>query len=114
MLFNIERASLFSEYPYNIWHSFPEMRVMAIPNSGKIQITPLPEVLDNLRQRKVTGTLTIRSGAIAKSIHVKAGQIIFATSTDASDRPVKASYGPVNSHEITWILPFNCTKRTRD
>jgi len=86
MLFNIERASLFSEYPYNIWHSFPEMRVMAIPNSGKIQITPLPEVLDNLRQRKVTGTLTIRSGAIAKSIHVKAGQIIFATSTDASDR----------------------------
>lgn len=42
--------------------------------------------MEDLRQRRATGTLTIRRGEIEKGIHVKDGQIIFATSTDACDR----------------------------
>ncbi len=59
---------------------------MPIPVSGNIKTTPLSDILEDLRQRKATGTLTIRRGEIEKGIHVKDGQIIFATSTDARDR----------------------------
>jgi hypothetical protein len=60
---------------------------MYIPHlSGNIQITPLPDILDELRQSKATGTLTLRSGEIVKSIYVKNGQIVFAASTDGNDR----------------------------
>lgn len=59
---------------------------MPIPLSGNIQITPLPDILEELRQSKATGTLTIRSGEMVKSICVKTGQIVFAASTDSNDR----------------------------
>ncbi len=59
---------------------------MPIPLSGKIRITPLSDVLEGLRQRKATGTLTVRRDDVAKSIHIKDGQIIFATSTEVRDR----------------------------
>jgi hypothetical protein len=59
---------------------------MPIPASGNIKTSPLSDILEDLRQRRATGTLTIRRGEIEKGIHVKDGQIIFATSTDARDR----------------------------
>jgi hypothetical protein len=59
---------------------------MPIPHSGKIQVTPLPDVLEQLRQSNATGTLTVRSKDILKCIYVKDGQIVFATSSGIHDR----------------------------
>lgn len=59
---------------------------MSIPLSGTIQVTPLPDILEHLRQTKATGTLTVRGGVVAKSIYLKGGQIVFAASTDSGDR----------------------------
>lgn len=59
---------------------------MSIPLSGTIQVTPLPDILEHLRQTKATGTLIVRGGAVAKSIYLKGGQIVFAASTDSGDR----------------------------
>ncbi len=63
-----------------------DITTMPIPLSGKIRNTPLSDILEDLRQRKATGTLTVRRDDAAKSIHIKDGQIIFATSTEARDR----------------------------
>jgi hypothetical protein len=59
---------------------------MSIIFSGKISFAPLVEVMEQLRQRKATGTLTVSSGNVKKSIFVKTGQIVFATSTSTQDR----------------------------
>ena len=63
-----------------------ETITMSIPHSGKIQSTPLPDVLEQLRQSNATGTLTVRSKDIVKSIYVKDGQIVFASSSGVHDR----------------------------
>ena len=55
-------------------------------HAGKIQDTPLPDVLEHLRQSKATGTLTVRNKDITKCIYIKGGQIVFATSTGVHDR----------------------------
>ena len=44
------------------------------------------DVLEQLRQRKATGTLTVDSGDFKKCIFLKLGQIVFATSTSSQDR----------------------------
>ncbi len=59
---------------------------MSIILSGKISFTPLVDVLEQLRQRKATGTLTVISGDVKKCIFIKIGQIVFATSTSSEDR----------------------------
>ena len=59
---------------------------MSIILSGKISFTPLVDVLEQLRQRKATGTLTVISGDVKKCIFIKSGQIVFATSTSSEDR----------------------------
>jgi Domain of unknown function (DUF4388) len=59
---------------------------MSIALSGKISFTPLVDVLEQLRQRKATGTLTVSSGDVKKCIFIKTGQIVFATSTSTHDR----------------------------
>lgn len=59
---------------------------MSIPLSGKIQATPLPDVLEQLRRNTATGTLTIRSKDIMKCIYVREGQIVFASSSGVHDR----------------------------
>jgi hypothetical protein len=58
---------------------------MSITLSGKISFTPLVDVLEQLRQRKATGTLTVSSGVVKKCIFFKIGQIVFATSTSSGD-----------------------------
>jgi hypothetical protein len=59
---------------------------MPIPLSGNIQVTPLPDILEQLRQDKATGTLAVCSNEVVKYIYVKSGQIVFAASSDAKDR----------------------------
>jgi hypothetical protein len=59
---------------------------MPIPLSGNIQTTPLSDILEELRTSKATGTLTITSRGMVKSIYVKAGAIVFASSSDTNDR----------------------------
>jgi hypothetical protein len=59
---------------------------MSITLSGKISFTPLVDVLEQLRQRKATGTLTVNSDDFKKCIFIKVGQIVFATSTSSQDR----------------------------
>ena len=54
--------------------------------SGSIHDTPLSEILEQLRQGKSTGTLTMRRDGVAKCIYVKDGQIVFATSSEVHDR----------------------------
>lgn len=60
--------------------------IMPIQLSGNIQDAPLPNILEQLRQSKATGTLTVRGDNKVKSIYFKAGQIVFAASSDANDR----------------------------
>jgi uncharacterized protein DUF4388 len=59
---------------------------MSIPLSGTIRSKPLSEILEVLRRRTATGALTLRAGGVTKTIYVKDGQIIFATSTEHHDR----------------------------
>ena len=59
---------------------------MAISLSGNIQDNPLSDILEDLRQRKATGTLTVKRDNVTKSIYVRDGQIVFATSTEVHDR----------------------------
>jgi len=59
---------------------------MSFSLSGNIQDVPLPAILQELQQGKATGTLIVRSSSVEKSIQIKNGQIIFATSTDGQDR----------------------------
>ncbi len=60
--------------------------VMSIPLSGNFKVTPLSEILQELGTRMATGTLTIRTADAEKSVHMKDGQIIYASSTNAQDR----------------------------
>lgn len=59
---------------------------MPNPYAGNIQDSPLPDVLEHLRQQKATGTLRVRSKDMVKCIFIKGGQIVFANSTGAHDR----------------------------
>jgi hypothetical protein len=59
---------------------------MSIPYSGNIQATSLAAILEGLRQTKATGTLTLHNRGMVKYVYFKAGQIVFAASTDINDR----------------------------
>jgi hypothetical protein len=59
---------------------------MALSLSGNLTETILSDVIAVLRQQKVTGTLTCGTGTDEKSLYVKNGHIIFATSKDERDR----------------------------
>ncbi len=61
-------------------------RTMAFSLSGHTRDVTLPLVLQVLQLITATGTLTVRSGGVEKSVHVKNGQIIYASSTDGNDR----------------------------
>jgi len=56
------------------------------PYSGNIQNTPLSDLLRNLQSSKVTGTLTLQRNEEEKSIYVKDGNIVFASSNQSADR----------------------------
>lgn len=83
---------------------------MPVPLFGKIEEIPLTVVLEDLRQRKATGTLTIRSaGAVEKAVHIKDGQIVFATSTDGQDRlgEILVSAGKLSRENLESALTMS-------
>jgi hypothetical protein len=59
---------------------------MTHSQSGNIRGNPLSEILEGLRTRKATGTLTLRRDNVTKSIYIRDGLIIFATSSSGHDR----------------------------
>ena len=59
---------------------------MPIRPTGNLRDTSLPDLLEAFRQKKATGTLVLERGAIAKSVFIRDGQIVFATSTETADR----------------------------
>jgi hypothetical protein len=59
---------------------------MALSLSGNLIETPFSDVIAVLRQQKATGTLICGTGTDEKSLFVKNGHIIFATSKDDRDR----------------------------
>ncbi len=79
---------------------------MSITLSGKISFTPLPDVLEQLRQRKATGILTVSSGNVKKSIYLKNGQIVFATSTSNQDRlgEILVKAGKLKREKLEYAL----------
>jgi hypothetical protein len=59
---------------------------MALSLSGNLREKPFSDVLSVLQLQKATGTLTCGAGPKEKSVYVKGGRIIFATSHDEHDR----------------------------
>jgi hypothetical protein len=59
---------------------------MELSLSGNLIDTPFSDVIAVLRQQKATGTLTCGTSTDEKSLYVKNGHIIFATSKDERDR----------------------------
>src|SRR5687768_9255167 len=47
---------------------------------------PLPDILQHLRSSEGTGILSVVSGTSRKSIYVKNGRVVFATSNVPNDR----------------------------
>jgi len=66
--------------------------------SGNIQNTPLSELLRNLQLSKVTGTLTLQRNGEEKSIYVRDGNIVFASSNLSADR---LGYILINAGKLT-------------
>lgn len=65
--------------------------------------------MEQLRQRKATGTLTINSAEATKSIYVKNGQIIFATSTVDYDRlgEILVKTGKLKRENLEYALQLS-------
>jgi len=60
----------------------------AVPGGFKGQLAeiPLPELLQHLRTQETRGVLSLTSGGARKSLYVRAGQVVFATSNLPNDR----------------------------
>jgi len=82
---------------------------MAISLSGNLVETPFPDVIAVLRQNRATGTLTCGTGTDARSVYVKSGQIIFATSKDEQDRlgEVMVSAGKITRSQLERALSLS-------
>lgn len=59
---------------------------MPLPRTGNIKYIPLAVIFEELRTEKATGTLTLKSERVEKSVFFKEGQVIFSNSTDINDR----------------------------
>jgi hypothetical protein len=53
---------------------------------GDIARLPLPDILQHLRVSQGSGILSVVSGSVCKSLYVKDGRVVFATSTLPNDR----------------------------
>lgn len=76
-----------------------------IPHDGDLDTTALPDVLEQLTQAGVTGTLAINREGEVKAIFFQKGEPVFATSTVRSDRlgEVLLRHGIISrsAHEAT-------------
>ena len=59
---------------------------MELNLSGKFSVTSFSDVIAVIRQQQATGTLVCISKGMEKTVVVKQGQIIFASSRDERDR----------------------------
>ena len=53
--------------------------------AGRVEHTALPEVLVRLAKDEATGVLHMARGAVERTMHIKAGQCVFATSSQVDD-----------------------------
>jgi len=53
--------------------------------AGRVERTTLPEILVRLSKDEVTGVLHMARGATERTLHIKSGQCIFATSNSVDD-----------------------------
>jgi hypothetical protein len=81
---------------------------MALSLSGNLIETPFSDVIAVLRQQKATGTLTCGTGTDEKSLYVKNGHIIFATSKDERDRlgEIMVKDGMITRSQLDRALKF--------
>lgn len=56
------------------------------PTSGDIKNVDLPQILMQLHEEKITGSLSLQKGETIKSIHLKEGNIVYASSNLPGDR----------------------------
>lgn len=79
---------------------------MALTLSGNLSDKPFSDILAVLSLQKASGTLTCGSGNTARSVHVKGGQIIFATSMSEKDRlgEVMVSAGKITRGQLEQAL----------
>ena len=79
---------------------------MALTLSGNISETPFSDVIAVLRQQKATGTLICGTGTDEKSLYVKNGNIIFATSKNERDRlgEIMVKYGTITREQLERAL----------
>ncbi len=59
---------------------------MSLPLTGNIKYIPLAVIFEELRTKKATGTLTLKTERVEKSVFFKGGEVIFSKSTDSKDR----------------------------
>lgn len=57
-----------------------------VPFSGRLRDVHLPSIFYMLQRRQLTGILGVRSNDLDKSVYIKEGEIIFATSRYPDDR----------------------------
>jgi hypothetical protein len=53
---------------------------------GELSLLPLPDILQHLRSSEGTGILSVVSGTTRKSLYVKGGRVVFASSNVPNDR----------------------------
>ena len=82
---------------------------MALSLSGRFQETTFFDVLEILRLHKATGTIVCVHDRVEKSVCVKNGQVIFASSTDIQDRlgEVLVKAGKISRSQLEKVLQLH-------
>jgi hypothetical protein len=82
---------------------------MALTLSGNLIEKPFSDIISVLQLQKATGTLTCGAGSDARSVYVKNGHIIFATSRDEQDRlgEVMVAAGKISRSQLERALSLH-------
>jgi hypothetical protein len=82
---------------------------MAFTLSGNLIEKPFSDIISVLQLQKATGTLTCGAGSDARSVYVKNGHIIFATSKDERDRlgEVMVAAGKISRSQLERALSLH-------
>ena len=77
--------------------------------TGNFRETPFSDVVMLLQQQAATGTLTCMAGGYEKSVCLKSGHIIFATSQDVRDRlgEIMVSTGKITRRQLDKSLELH-------
>jgi Domain of unknown function (DUF4388) len=76
--------------------------------SGTLKDSSLTDLLQNLLTSKATGTLTLQTDGQEKSIYLKDGNIIFASSNQSADRlgNILVRFGKMAQEQVDAALKF--------